>query len=100
MITQSVIIQGKLVSFFDRYFKDLLKIANGFETFPQDALLYAFLEYSKYPRPYTAPERLKYLYEKCCDYTQQTLTGVILFEEEERYGYFVLSIQPFDSLPF
>lgn len=94
MITQSITIQGKVVSLFDRYFKELVNNAQGFESFEQDAVLYAYLEYSKYPRPYTASERLKYLYEKCCEYVNQPITGIPLFEEDDRYGYFTLSILP------
>lgn len=101
MITQSVIIQGKLVSFFSGYFKEFRDNISGFERFEQDALLYALLEYSKYPRPYTPTQRIKYLYEKCCEYTGE-FAGNISVEEEERYGYFTVFISPStdDSFPF
>jgi hypothetical protein len=63
-----VVIEEKLASFIGGYVKPLRE-GRGFEHFSDECILYALLEYSKFVRPFTNEQRLKYLYCKCGEYS-------------------------------
>lgn len=98
---QVVILEGKLSSLIDRYIIDIKEQASGFEQFTDEAILYSYLEYAKFPRDYTKAKRIIYLYEKCCEYTGIEHNKVSV-ELDEAYDYFIVSTEKYtqDSLPF
>ena len=97
---QVVILEGKLTYLIGRYITDIKEQGQGFEEFSDETILYAYLEYSKFPRDYTKAERIKYLYEKCCEYLGIEYKKVIV-EFDEQYDYFIVRTEKHThSLPF
>lgn len=62
------VIEGKLSRFLNDYIGELRHNGDGFQDFTDEAILYALLEFSKFPRPYNKKERLIYLHGKCLEY--------------------------------
>ncbi len=100
-MNQVVILEGKICSLIDNYITDIKEQGDGFEHFADEAILYAYLEYSKFPRDYTPEERIKYLYEKCCAYSGIE-HNIVIVEFDEQYDYFIVSTKKYTSasLPF
>ena len=61
------IIEGRIGSSIDKYIREFKEI-NAFDHVSDEAILYALLEYSKYPRPLTSLKRIGYVFEKACEY--------------------------------
>ena len=100
MMKQVVILENKLSSLIDRYISDIKEQGDGFGQFTDEAILYAYLEYAKFPRDYTKMQRIKYLYEKCCEYLGIEHNKVIVTFAEE-YDYFIVHTEEHtSSLPF
>lgn len=94
------IIEGNLAFLLDRYIKEFRANGNGFEEFSDEAILYALLEYSKFPRNYTKEKRIEYIHGKCLEYHGKDHIYVSV-EFDEQYGCFmVLCPQKSNSLPF
>ena len=55
-VKQVTLIEGKLSSLIDRYVVELKEYCSGFEEFCDEAILYAMLEYSRFPRDYSKKE--------------------------------------------
>jgi len=98
IIKEVIILEGKLCSLIGRYITDIREQGQGFEEFSDEAILYAYLEYYKFPRDYTKLERIKYLYEKCCEYLGIAHNKVIV-EIDESYDYFIVQSVKHSSLP-
>lgn len=96
---QVIILEGKLTSLLEGYIRDIKEQGEGFEGFSDESIIYAFLEYSKFPRPYKREQRIKYLYEKCCEYSEINYNNVIV-EFNEIYNYFIVRVIKHSSLPF
>jgi len=62
------LIEGKLSRFLNDYIGELRHNGDGFNDFSDEAILYALLEFSKFPRNYDKKERLIYLHGKCLEY--------------------------------
>jgi hypothetical protein len=69
IIKQAALLEGKIASFIRNYIEDIKEKCQEFVDFSDEAIIYSYLEYSKYPRDYTHEKRIKYLYEKCCEYS-------------------------------
>jgi hypothetical protein len=62
------IIEEKLSTFIDSYVLEFRLNGDGFNEFSNEAILYALLEYSKFPRPYSKKDRIIYIHGKCLEY--------------------------------
>jgi hypothetical protein len=103
------VIEGNLSTYISCYINKLKdevvcdgETTNGFNIFSNEAVLYAFLEYAKFPRDITTTERLVYLYEKCCEYDRLNRTNVKMTWYDDDQGYVVTynSYPVPDNLPF
>lgn len=74
-----------------KYIEEFRVNGNGFEQFSDDAIVYAILEYSRYPRPFSKEERIVYFYDKCCEYEQKPQHTVSV-EFDEQYGFFTVLV--------
>jgi hypothetical protein len=63
-----VVLGGKIANLLDIYTKEFRQNGQGFEDFSDEAIVYALLEYSKFPRKYTPEERIEYIHGKCLEY--------------------------------
>lgn len=62
------VIEGKLSRFLNDYIGEFRHNGDGFNEFSDEAILYALLEYSKFPRDYSRKERIIYIHGKCLEY--------------------------------
>jgi hypothetical protein len=62
------IIEGNLSRFLNHYIEEFRENGDGFNDFSDEAILFALLEYSKFPRRYTPEERIIYIHGKCLEY--------------------------------
>lgn len=71
---ETIILEGYLSRLIPDYIKEFKPgYDKGFDIFSDEAILYALLEYSKYSRPYTKIERIKYIYDKCVSFSNKGL---------------------------
>jgi hypothetical protein len=95
---EGVLLEGKLGRFISQgcYNIDV----TGFEKFTEEAHLYALLEWSRYLRPdFSEKDRLKYLYEKCLEYTECKKWPVFEIIDTP-FGYAVCVQEEEEELPF
>ena len=65
----TVVIEGQLANCLPIYIREFKpEWDRGFNQFPDEAILFALLEYSTMIRPYTKIDRIRYVYEKCHAY--------------------------------
>jgi hypothetical protein len=94
------IIEGDLARLLNNYTGEFRSNGNGFEEFSDEAIIYALLEYSKFPRDFTKEKRIVYMHDKCLEYEGKPHIYVTV-EFDEQYDYFmVLCPQKTNSLPF
>jgi hypothetical protein len=63
---RTTVLQGRICDHISNYIKEFKPdYDKGFEIFSDEDILYALLEYSRYPRPYDKKQRIKYIYDKC-----------------------------------
>jgi hypothetical protein len=100
-----VLLEGKLGRFISQGCYNIgvttyaTKTVDGFENFTEEAHLYALLEWSRFPRPESSEkDRLKYLYEKCLEYTECEKWPVFEIIDTP-FGYAVC-VQEEEELPF
>ena len=88
-LKNAVVLEGKIANLLNMYTKEFRLNGQGFEDFSDEAILYALLEYSKFPRKYTPEERIEYIHGKCLEYS-----GIdhyyVKVEFDEQYGYFTV----------
>jgi hypothetical protein len=82
-------IEGKLAFLLDGYTEEFRRNGQGFEEFSDEAILYALLEYSRFPRDYTQEKRIEYIHGKCLEYEGKSHIYVTV-EIDEQYGYFTV----------
>ena len=85
---QATVIEGNLSYFIFDYIEEFRKNGEGFEEFSDEAIIYALLEYSKFPRNYTRKQRIIYVYEKCLEYEGKPHKRVNV--ETDDYDYFFI----------
>jgi hypothetical protein len=84
-----VVLEGKIANLLNMYTKEFRLNGQGFEDFSDEAIIYALLEYSKFPRKYTPEERIEYIHGKCLEYSKIDHYYVKV-EFDEQYGYFTV----------
>ena len=95
------LIVGKLADLIYGYVKEFRSNGSGFEDFPDEAILYSLLEYSKFPRDFTKEERIIYIHGKCLEYEGKPHIYVSVEFDEQYDCFMVLCPQTSnDSLPF
>lgn len=104
-IEKAVILEGPLAGFLHRYLINLRECCETFYNFKDETIIYSLLEYSKFVRPYTKVERIKYLFEKCCEFEQvkvgPSIKVISELEENDIDGpYFISYKEVNDDLPF
>jgi hypothetical protein len=67
-IKDATLIEGTLSRLLSNYTGEFRHNGDGFQDFSDDAILYALLEYSKFPRQYNRKERIIYIHGKCLEY--------------------------------
>ena len=90
------IVEGKLFSFINTYISPLRE-GRGFEQFSDECILYSLLELSKYNRAFNDEERLIYLFNKCCEYSDYKYDGKVEIDYDEYGNFFIITN---DTLPF
>lgn len=88
-LKEVALIKGKLALLLDRYIREFRDNGNGFEEFSDEAIMYALLEYSKFPRPYTKEKRIIYIHGKCLEYHGRDHIYVSV-EFDEQYDCFMV----------
>jgi len=88
-LTNAVVLEGKIANLLNMYTKEFRLNGQGFEDFSDEAIIYALLEYSKFPRKYTPEERIEYIHGKCLEYSKIDHYYVKV-EFDEQYGYFTV----------
>jgi hypothetical protein len=100
---KTIVLEGHIVDVISDYIQEYKPgYDKGFDVFSDEVILYALLEYSKFPRPYSVIERIKYIYEKCVSFSNKGLNPTDYTVELE-YDYDEESwfIKPKESkLPF
>lgn len=102
---KGVLIQNNLASLLET---DMYKISEAecFEEFSFEAQLYARLEWSKFLRKhYSDIDRIRYLYEKCWEYSnpRKNIPSLDIQEQVKgcpEYGYFVRITEYTTDEPF
>lgn len=84
-----IILEGHLSNLMNGYIQEFRHGGSGFEDIEDESIIFALLEYSRYPRPYTPEKRIKYIYEKCCQFENKGHMGVEV-EIDDVYGYFTV----------
>lgn len=99
----TAIIEGKLSRFLEHYIGEFRHNGDGFNDFTDEAILYALLEYSKFPRMFTKKERIIYIHGKCLEYDNIAHYNVDV-EFDEQYDCFTILVNRDDvnknNLPF
>lgn len=90
------IIEGKLASLMNIYLRPIRE-GRGFEQFSDECILYSLLELSKFNRAFNDEERLVYLFDKCCDYSNYNYEGEAEFDYDGYGNFFIITN---DTLPF
>lgn len=94
------IIEGNLATLLTNYTSEFRSNGDGFEEFSDEAIMYALLEYSKFPREFTKEKRIVYMHGKCLEYEGKPHIYVSV-EFDEQYSWFtVLCPEKSNSLPF
>ena len=83
------ILEGYISNLINGYVKEFRENGSGFEDIKDESIIYALLEYSKFPRPYTPEKRIMYIYEKCCEFENKSYSGTSV-EIDDIYGYFTI----------
>jgi len=95
------IIADKLSSLLYGYIREFRSGGNGFEEFSDEAIMYALLEYSKFPRHFSRAERIVYIHDKCIEFEGKTHIRGVGVEFDEQYGdYFIIVYPQCSDLPF
>jgi len=95
---EGVLLEDKLGRFISQGYYNI--DVTGFEKFTEEAHLYALLEWSRYLRPnFSTKDRLKYLYEKCLEYTECEKWPVFEIIDTP-FGYAVCVQEEKEELPF
>ena len=82
------------------YINEFRYNGTGFEEFSDDAILYAILEYSRFPRNYSQEGRIVYMHNKCLEYLGKDRV-IISVEFDPQYNSFeILYPQTSPDLPF
>lgn len=77
---KTIILEGNIVNLIPSYVEEFKPgYDKGFNLFSDEVILYALLEYSRFSRPYSKVERIKYIYDKCVSFS-----GVGLLPNEYR----------------
>ena len=96
---EGVLLEGKLGRFISQGYYNIDVI--GFEKFTEEAHLYALLEWSRYLRPdFSTKDRLKYLYEKCLEYTECKKWPVFEIIDTPFGSGYAVELEEDDALPF
>ena len=83
------LIEGKLSSLMNRYVREFRENGDGFQDFTDEAIIFALLEYSKFPRNYSKEERIEYIHGKCLEYSEIDHYYVKV-EFDEQYDFFMV----------
>ena len=94
------IVKGKLAFLLNGYIKEFRQNGDGFEDFSDEAIMYALLEYSKFPRHFTREERIIYIHGKCLEFEGKPHVYVNVEFDEQYDTFMVLYPQKSNSLPF
>jgi hypothetical protein len=92
VMKQVAIIEGNLASFIHDYVRKINNAGQGFEDFSDEAILYSYLEYAKFPRNFTKEQRIIYLFEKCCAYSN-IAHGKVSVEYDVQYDCFHILLE-------
>jgi len=96
-LSKVAIIKGNLALILKGYVKEFRENGEGFERFSDEAILFALLEYSRYPRNVDKRQRIVYIHDKCLQYEGKTHEYVdVNFNE---YDFFIIRPKS-TSLPF
>lgn len=87
-----VVLEGYISHLINGYVREFRENGEGFEDIKDESIIFALLEYSKYPRPYKREERIQYIYEKCCEFENKSYIGTSV-EIDDIYGYFRILIK-------
>ena len=89
---KTIVLEGLITDFIPSYIKEFKPDYNkGFNLFSDEVIIYALLEYSKFPRPYTKLERIKYIYDKCVSFNRDIGLKPTEYTVELEYEYDDLS---------
>jgi len=91
---------GKLSSLMYGYIKEFRHNGGGFEEFSDEAIIYALLEYSKFPRHFDRVERIVYIHGKCLEFEGKPHIYVNVEFDEQYDCFIVLYPQISSNLPF
>jgi len=95
------IVVGKLSRLIEGYIREFRDGGDGFQGFSDEAIMYALLEYSKFPRPFTRAERIIYIHGKCLEFEGKPHIYVSVEFDEQYNGFMVLCPQKSsNNLPF
>jgi len=84
-----VVLEGHLSNLMNGYVIEFRAGGSGFEDIEDESIIFALLEYSRFPRPYSPEKRIKYIYEKACEFENKPYSGVVV-EIDDIYGYFTI----------
>jgi hypothetical protein len=87
-IEKAMLIEGPVASLFDLYIRNVKDCCNAFDKFKDETILFALLEYSSRERETTAEERVKYLFEKCCEHERINVdySSITVQQDPNYYG--------------
>lgn len=100
---RAVILKGRISNHLSTFIKEFKPgYDKGFDLFSDEDILYALLEYSKYPRPYDKKGRIKYIYDKCVEFSNKGLLPIeytveLEYEHDDESWFIVSKNNP---LPF
>jgi len=95
------IVMGKLSRLIEGYIREFRDGGDGFQDFSDEAIMYALLEYSKFPRLFTKAERIVYIHGKCLEFEGKPHVYVSVEFYGQYDGFMVLYPQnTYKDLPF
>jgi hypothetical protein len=84
----TVVLEGKIADCIPFYIQEFKPgYDKGFDIFSNEVIIYALLEYSKFPRPYSKVKRIKYIYDKCVEFSCNIGLKPLEYEVDLGYDY-------------
>ena len=84
----TVVLEGKISNYIAHSIEEFKPgYDKGFDIFSDEVIIYALLEYSKFLRPYSKIERIKYIYDKCVSFNCDTGLKPNEYEVDLEYDY-------------
>lgn len=85
---KTIVLEGLITDYIPSYIKEFKPdYDKGFNLFSDEVIIYALLEYSKFPRPYSVIERIKYIYDKCVSFNRDIGLKPTEYNVELAYEY-------------